>query len=171
MKRKRTRVAAGIYYNYLQGEYDITFNEIRPGGSAIWDHSGYPDSVENQVMLRLAGELELSPAVTLRMGLAPFYGWVKEDFTFTYGTPNPSYTDKTALHGDHWGIGASLGGTIKFKPVTLEPFVNFNYQQLKLDDDGGERTNAAGTVTQLWEMDKTRNEWSIGGGVSVLFDL
>src|SRR4030042_118389 len=102
------------------------------------------------------------------MGLVPFYGWVKEDYTFKYCT---SYIDKTALHGDHWGIGASLGGTITLKPITLEPFINFNYQQLKLDDDGGERIDSAGTVLNLFEMDSTRNEWSIGGGVSILFDL
>jgi hypothetical protein len=166
---KGTRIAAGIYYNHLQGEYDITLRETVTGiGGQVWDHRGYPVSVENQVMLRLAGEFELSPLVTLRIGLVPFYGWVKEDFTFTYGA---SPTDKTALNGDHWGIGASLGGTIKFKPITLEPFVNFNYQQLKLDDDGGETTNIAGTITNLWEMDKTRNEWSIGGGFSILYDL
>ena len=166
---KGARIAAGIYYNYLQGEYDLQFSEgVLPGLGNIWDHSGYPASVENQVMLRLAGELELSPVVTLRMGLVPFYGWVKEDFTFKYGA---SYTDKTAVHGDHWGIGASLGGTITLKPITLEPFINFNYQQLTLDDDGGERRDSTGTVTQLWEMDKTRNEWSIGGGLSILFNL
>jgi len=166
---KGARIAAGIYYNHLEGEYDFDLKEVL--GVVVgqeWNHSGYPASVENQVMLRLAGEFELTPAVTLRMGLVPFYGWVKEDYTFKYGT---SYIDKTALHGDHWGIGASLGGTIKFKPITLEPFVNFNYQQLTLDDDGGERRDSAGTITNLWEMDKTRNEWSIGGGVSILFDL
>ncbi len=168
---KGARIAAGIYYNYLQGEYDITLNQFATGLTRSWDHSGYPDSAENQVMLRLAGELELSPAVTLRMGLAPFYGWVEEDFKFTFNSPTPVFIDKTSLHGDHWGIGASLGGTIKFKPITLEPFVNFNYQQLKLNADGGEEIISAGTVVNLWEMGSTRNEWSIGGGFSVLYDL
>ena len=81
-----------------------------------------------------------------------------------------SYTDDISLNGYHWGIGASLGGTIKLKPITLEPFVNFSYQQTKLDGDG-DRKNSAGTTTNLWDMDKSRNEWSIGGGFSVLFDL
>jgi hypothetical protein len=165
---KGTRVAAGIYYNHLQGEYDFTLRETTGIGGQVWDHSGYPDSIENQVMLRLAGELALSPLVTLRMGLTPFYGWVKEDFTFKYGA---SYIDKTAVNGAHWGIGASLGGTIRFKPVTIEPFVNFNYQQLKLNGDGGERINNVGTVVNLWDMESTRNEWSIGGGFSILYDL
>jgi hypothetical protein len=168
---KGTRIAAGIYYNHLQGEYDITLREITGIGGQVWDHRGYPDSIEDQVMLKLAGEFELSPLVTLRMGLVPFYGWVKEDFTFNRGIPNPSYTDRTALNGDHWGIGASFGATFKFQRFSFEPFVNGGYQQLKLDDDGGERTTSAGTIAQLWEMDKTRNEWSIGGGFSVLYDL
>ncbi len=164
---KGARIAAGIYYNYLQGDYDYTLKEALGGAvGQVWDHSDYPDSSEHQVMLRLAGELEVSPAVTLRMGLAPFYGWVKEDFKFN----TTSYTDDISPNGYHWGIGASLGGTIKLKPITLEPFVNFGYQKTKLDDNG-DRKNSVGTTTNLWDMDKSRNEWSIGGGFSVLFDL
>ena len=166
---KGARVAAGIYYNYLQGKYDMTLKETTGIGGQVWDHSDYPASTEHQVMIRLTGELELSPTATLRMGLAPFYGWVREDFAFTYGVP-PSYTDDISLDGYHWGVVASLGGTIKFKRITLEPFVNFGYQQIKLDGDG-DRKNPAGTVLNLWGMDKSRSEWSIGGGFSILFDL
>jgi len=162
-----TKIAAGIYYNYLQGTYDSTIFYI-PGYA--YDNSDSPSSSEHQVMLRLAGEHELSPRVALRMGLNFFYGWVMEDFAFTFYNPNPSLSDDISLDGSHWGIGASVGGTIKFKPITLEPFINFNYQQSKLDGDG-ERTIPAGTVLNLWEMDKSRSEWSIGGGFSVLFGL
>jgi len=165
---KGATVAAGIYYNYLQGKYDIMFGQIST--ARVWDHSDYPASTEHQVMLRLAGELELSPLVTLRMGLAPFYGWVKKDFTFTYGTPNPVAIDDISLDGYRWGIGASFGGRMNFKGITLEPFVNGGWQQIRLDGDG-DRTNPAGTIINLWKMDKSRSEWSIGGGFSVLFDL
>jgi hypothetical protein len=165
-----TTIAGGIYYNYLQGNYDIEFMQIRPGGARIWDHSNYPASTEHRVILRLAGEREFSPAVTLRMGLTPFVGWVTEDFTFTYTAAGTNDTDDISLDGFRWGIGASLGGTFTFKPITLEPFVAFTYQQIKLDGDG-DRTNIAGTITQLWEMDKSRDEWYVGGGCSFLYDM
>ena len=103
------------------------------------------------------------------MGLAPFYGWVREEFTFTFSDPNPVWTDDISLDGYHWGIGASLGGTIKFNSITLEPFINGGWQQIKLDGDG-ERTLSSGVISNLWEMDKLRKEWSIGGGLSIKFN-
>ena len=50
--------------------------------SQIVDHSNYPDQTEHRVILRLAGEQEISPMFSVRMGLNFFYGWVKEDFKF-----------------------------------------------------------------------------------------
>ena len=166
---KGTRIAAGIYYNYLQGKYDIRLDQIIGAGWSIWDHSEYPASTEHQFMLRLAGEHEISSTVALRMGLNFFYGWVREDFTFTYGNPNPNYTDGIPLHGSHWGIGASIGGTVKFQRFSLEPFINAGYQKLDLKGDG-ERTTPSGATSNLWEMDKLRKEWSIGGGFSIKFN-
>jgi hypothetical protein len=166
---KGTRIAAGIYYNYLQGKYDITLNEILGASRSIWDHSEYPASTEHQVMLRLAGEHEISSTVALRMGLNFFYGWVREDFKFTFGDPTPNYTDDISLHGSHWGIGASIGGTVKFQRFSLEPFINAGYQKLDLKGDG-ERTTPSGATSNLWEMDKLRREWSIGGGFSIKFN-
>lgn len=169
---KGTRIAAGIYYNYLQGEYGIKFRQIFPTLDwREWDHSDYPASNEHQVMLRLAGELELSPSVTLRMGLAPFFGWVREDFKFAYSTSAPPTitTDDISLDGYRWGIGASIGGTMKFQRFTVEPFINAGYQKLNLKGDG-ENTLPSGAIGNLWEMDKIRKEWSIGGGFSVKFN-
>ena len=169
---KGARIAAGIYYNYFQGKNDIVFNDVLPpsiGGWEINDYS-YPDSIEHQVMLRLAGELELTPAVTLRMGLAPFYGWVKENFKSSWiSSSGMGYTDDVPTDGYHWGIKASIGGTIKFKPITLEPFINGGYQQLHLKGDG-DRTGWGGVPSYLFEMSKDRNEWSIGGGFSIKFN-
>jgi hypothetical protein len=167
------KIAGGIYYSYLQGNNDLQITEYETATGLWWnyDYSGFPDSSEHQVMLRLAGELALSPVVTLRMGLVPFFGWVRQDFKYSYLTSAPSgYTDDVPTDGYHWGIGASLGGTIKIPPVTLEPFVNGGYQQLNLEGDGN-RVNSSGAITDLYEMSKDRNEWSIGGGLSVLFDL
>ncbi len=169
---KVAKIAAGIYYNYLQGNNDIQFKQLpTAGGFVNYDYTDFPSSFESQVMLRLAGELELSPMVTMRMGLTPFIGWVREDYTFSFLTsPAAGLTDDVTIDGLHWGIGASLGGTIKLKPITLEPFINFGWQQLHLKGSGDSVVNT-GVVTTLFDMSKDRDEWSIGGGLSVLFGL
>ena len=166
---KGTKIAAGIYYNYLQWENNIKlaalglFNET-------FDSSDCPAAIEHQVMLRLAGEHEFSPMVALRMGLNFFYGWVSEDFTFTYSNSLPfQYNDDISLNGSHWGIGASIGGTVKFQRFTIEPFINGGWQKLNLKGDGERNTIGVG-INNLWEMDKLRKEWFIGGGFSIKFN-
>jgi hypothetical protein len=157
-------LAGGIYYNYLRGRDDFC---ITRNDSGTADNSDFPFDQEHRVILRLAGEKEFSSFVALRMGLNFFYGWVREDFKYTrYDLLGLAYTDDISLDGSHWGIGASLGGTIKIPPITLEPFVNGGWQKLDLKGDG-ERT---GTINNLWEMDKLRKEWSIGGGFSIKFN-
>jgi len=167
---KGAKIAAGIYYSYLQGNIDF---QMQSFDGRIWDrydYNGFPDSTEHQVMLRLAGELELSPLVSLRMGLAPFYGWVKQDFKYTYILSFPRYTDDVPTDGYHWGINASVGGTIKFKPITLEPFINGGYQQLHLKGNGNRVNLPGGGIDYLYEMSNKRNAWSIGGGFSIKFN-
>jgi hypothetical protein len=165
---KGTRIAAGIYYNYLHGKYDIKLRQNSGGSWRDMDH--LLPSNEHQVMIRLAGELELSPSVTLRMGLAPFFGWVREDYKFAdISSPLSGATDDIPMDGHRWGIGASIGGTVKFQRFSLEPFINAGYQKLNLKGDG-ERTSTSGAITNLWEMDKLRKEWSIGGGFSIKFN-
>jgi hypothetical protein len=173
---KGARIAAGIYYNYLQGKNNIVFNDVLPpsvGGWEINDYSPFPDSTEHQFMLRLAGEYEISPAVTLRMGLAPFYGWVKENFKSSWiSSSGIGYTDDVPTDGYHWGIKASVGGTIKFKPITLEPFINAGYQQLRLKGNGDSFfLPPLGATRNLYDMSKERKEWFVGGGLSILFNL
>jgi hypothetical protein len=162
-----TLIAGSIYYNYLQRSDDASFIIYYIPTPYSSDNNDFPSHTEHRVSVRLAGEMELSPAVTLRMGLEPFYGWVQEDFTFTR---NFIQTDDIALNGYHWGIGGSLGGTVSFNNgFTLEPFFNVGYQQFDLDGDG-DRT-VGGAIINLWEMDLSRSEWYIGGGCSFLFDL
>jgi hypothetical protein len=161
-------LAGGIYYNYLQGRDDFC---ITRNDSGTADNSDFPFDKEHRVILRVAGEKEFSSVVALRMGLNFFYGWVKEDFKHTsYDSSGVfSYADDISLDGSHWGIGASLGGTIKIPPITLEPFINGGWQKLDLNGDG-ERTLSSGAINNLWEMDKLRKEWSIGGGFSIKFN-
>jgi hypothetical protein len=151
-------LAAGIYYNYLQAQDDIRLSR---NITEISDNSDFPFDREHRVILRLAGEKEFSPPLALRMGLNFFYGWVDEEFKFT----DTVLMDKISLTGSHWGIGASVGGTIKIPSITLEPFINGGWQQCNLDGDG--KGSFASTIINLWDMDKSRNEWSIGGGFSI----
>jgi hypothetical protein len=120
-------------------------------------------------MVRLAGEHEFSPLFALRMGLEGFYGWATQDVTFSvFSTPGTLTVDLSS-HGSHWGIGASVGGSIRFRPITLEPFVNAGYQSLDLSGDGGLFDD--GVLMGTFDRDDTRNQWYIGGGLSILFNL
>jgi hypothetical protein len=159
-------LAGGIYYNYLQGRDDFSLTRNDSGTA---DNSDFPLEKEHRVILRVAGEKKFSPVVALRMGLNFFYGWVKEDLKYArYTLGVLDYTDDVSPDGSRWGIGASLGGTIKIPPITLEPFINGGWQKLDLKGDG-ERTLSSGAINNLWEMDKLRKEWSIGGGFSIKF--
>jgi hypothetical protein len=124
-------------------------------------------------MVRLAGEREYSPTVALRAGLNVFYGWArwKEEDAEYYSTVIDWVIPEGRYAGHHWGIAASVGGTIVFSPFTLEPFVSGGYQQYDLDGDGEEIGTTLTPIPGFWEMDLTRSEWYIGGGMSVLFDV
>jgi len=161
---KGTRIAGGIYYGYLKNKNNFMFNASSAGPFfQTWDSSNYPDQTEHRVILRIAGEKELSPMFAMRMGLNFFYGCVKEDFRFTYVDTFPSsLSEKISLDGSRWGIGASLGATVKVQRFSIEPFVGGGYQKLNLSGDG-DRSGL------LLDMDKLKKEWSVGGGFSVKF--
>jgi hypothetical protein len=167
---KDTRVAAGIYYNYLQKREDFSYNWISPLAYGMSDDT-YPDSVEHQILLRLAGERTISPAVALRGGISFFYGWVnsKEKHTYTDASGAIQISEGSGHGLPHWGIGASVGGTVKVKPLTLEPFVNGGYQRLHMKGDGEGFNNIFGLSGLSARF--TRNEWFVGGGLSILFSL
>ena len=167
-----TRIAGGIYYNYLQGVKSISVRETTPGIWSDYDSSDYPEHTEHQVIVRLAGEHEFTPSVALRMGLGFFYGWVEEDFenTVLLDLGFEKFYNDISLSGYHWGIGGSIGGTLTFNSFVLEPFFNVGWQQYDMDGDDG-RTTGTAITTGLWDMDLSRSEWYIGGGCSFLFDL
>jgi len=167
---KGTRVAGGIYYNYLRHTEDVSTMIFDTGVFEVGlDFSDWPMLTEHRATLRLAGEHEFSPMVALRMGLEGFYGWATQDLTFSLLFPTDTGTIDISSHGSHWGIGASVGGSIRFKPITLEPFVNAGYQSLDLSGDGGEFDN--GVLMGTFGRDDTRNQWYVGGGLSILFDV
>ena len=102
------------------------------------------------------------------MGLEQFYGWIKEDFESTnFGILFLNrWIEEVSLDGHRWGIGASMGGSVTFQNLTLEPFISAGYQEINLDGNGAELI--FGTVMNV---DELKREWCIGGGLSVLFDL
>ncbi|MFC2074790.1 hypothetical protein ACFLRA_00780 [Bdellovibrionota bacterium] len=167
-----TKIAAGIYYNYFQEKKDIEVRWYQLGVILLnYGYSDFPDSTEHQIMLKLAGEFELSPVVTLRMGLVPFYGWVEENFKYAYHTTANSYiqTDNVSVNGYHWGVGVSVGGSVKSRHLPLEPFITAGYEERAMDGEGIYYDSLP--RTRLYVMDLIRREWSIGGGCSILFDL
>jgi hypothetical protein len=165
---KGARIAAGIYYDYIENKNSFVINELElaSGVLGIYDHSKYPDSREHRVTLRLAGENEFAPQITMRMGLNIFYGFLEEDFKFNFTDGITPTEDNTSLDGHHWGIGASMGATIKVQQVILEPFVRGGYQKLDIDGDG---TSTSITSGPLLEIEKLREYWSISGGLSIKF--
>jgi hypothetical protein len=167
---KAMRVAAGIYYNYTKNKNNFTIDATPLGGPTfIYDYTDYPDHTEHQIILRLAGEKEISPTVAMRAGLNFFYGWVtKENFEFNQGAPGLSTIDDISMDGDRWGIGASLGATVKLNRFTVEPFLAGGYQKLRVSGDGSSTPPSILSPFSL-EMDKLRKEWSLGGGFSVKF--
>jgi hypothetical protein len=156
---KGARAAAGLYYNY--SDCDRSFFYQYPFQKT--DHTDYPLQKEHRVLLKVAGEKEFPPSVTARLGLNFFYGWVDEDYRFreTYSFPG-GFVEHISMDGSHWGVGASLGGTIKLSRVNLEPFISGGYQRLGVDGDGGFRGTAIGL-----SMDKLKEEWSLGAGFSI----
>jgi hypothetical protein len=166
-----TRIVGGIYYAYLQGKNALWIMEsLRGGFWQSYDHSDFPASIEHQVIVRFAGERQFTPSVALRMGLGFFYGWMREDFVFTYSDAVPfSYTDDISSDGYHWGIGGSVGGTFTFNNFTLEPFFNVGWQQFDVSGNGD--STSGGAIGQLLDIDLSRSEWYIGGGCSFLYDL
>ena len=159
------RSAVGIYYHYLQGKNDLS---LYSSDVIFWsnDNLVLPDGVEHRVMVRFVGERELSPAVALRGGLDCFYGWVQQERAYT-GTDSLGGLDTEIIptDGPHWGIGASLGGSVRFQRLTLEPFVGVGYQALDIAGDGAEVRN--GVLTGLREYDESRDEWFVNGGISL----
>jgi len=169
---KGTRIAAGFYYAYLHDRYGYAILRTPPGiPNFDLDQPDYPSHKEHQLILKVIGEKEFSPLFSIRMGINLFYGWVKENFNASKNgsLPQPRwFDDNISLNGGHWGIGLSLGGTVKFQRYNIEPFFNLGYQKQDLNGDGERITNALPYNRSL-EMDKLTKDWSIGGGFSIKF--
>jgi hypothetical protein len=156
------KFAGGIYYAFSNNRNNFLFRLFSASGQEIFDQTKYPDQVEHQVIISLAGEKELSPMVTIRSGLEFFYGKVTKDYESPSGWPETESVD-----GPHWGMQISAGGTVRFEKFSIEPFLGFGYQKWNLDGTGS--ISALSVLGNFTRMNEERKEWLTGGGFSVKF--
>lgn len=156
------KFAGGIYYAFSNNRNNFLFRLFSASGQEIFDQTKYPDQVEHQVIISLAGEKELSPMVTIRSGLEFFYGKVTKDYESPSGWPETESVD-----GPHWGMQISVGGTVRFEKFSIEPFLGFGYQKWNLDGTGS--ISALSVLGNFTRMNEERKEWLTGGGFSVKF--
>ena len=159
---KDIKFAGGIYYVFSKNRNNFLFRLFSAPGLEILDQTKYPDQVEHQVIIRLAGEKELSPMVTIRSGLEFFYGRVTKDYESPWGWPETESVD-----GPHWGMKVSVGGTVRFEKFSVEPFLGVGYQKWNLDGTGS--ISALNVLGNFTRMNEERKEWFTGGGFSVKF--
>jgi hypothetical protein len=157
---KGTKLALGLYYDYLSAKEDLKYDD----DGTIYLYSDFPEQVEHRLTLRLLGEKALSPAVAVRGGFSAFYGLVKSDYAYDYY--NGYYLMAVSPKGSHMGVNASVGASIKLNKVILEPFINGGYAWYKTDGDG---IAVEDTTMYLLRMKLDKENWHVGGGLSVRF--
>ena len=64
---------------------------------------------------------------------------------------------------------ASFGSSTKLSSVTLEPYINAGYRNLDLDGDLNIDLDFGTPGSASGDMDEDRQEWFVGGGLSILF--
>jgi hypothetical protein len=155
---KGTRLAAGIYYTYLQTKQNAYFDE--------YNYPDMPEYSEHRLTLKMLAEKELTPAFALRGGFSAFYGFVKSDYAYQDFSEEGEFN--TSADGFVWGLNVSLGATVKLNAVVLEPFLNGGYAWYKTDGDGILVGPYVGGPYYI-ETEFKKNDWHVGGGLSVRF--
>ncbi|MBW2334820.1 MAG: hypothetical protein JRF06_06945 [Deltaproteobacteria bacterium] len=174
-----SRGTAGLFYTYLDCSDDvlITYDSpAPPPPPAIYEDS-VPDYTEHRVTLKLGWETDLSSTTTFRTGFTTFYGFIEKEYEYQISFPPiPSsllgQRDEVSMDGQQWGIAASIGGSFKMASVTLEPYINAGYRDLDLDGNIDVVTGSSGPLrgrTGYGDVEESREEWFVGGGLSILF--
>ena len=161
---KGTKLAAGLYYDYLSTKQH-TYNDYSSGGDCLQDiYSDLPTQTEHRLTLKALAEEELAPAFVLRGGLNIFHGWVKSDYAYAaYRNGSSSFAPlNVSTSGYNMGVNASCGVTVKLDRVSLEPFVSAGYVKYHMTGDGIFGDNAA-------HAEFSRATWLAAGGLSVKF--
>ncbi len=156
-----SNIASGIYYRHSENNNEFMAAIDIPGVSLNFDMDDIPDYNEHRITLRLAYEKEISPTVDFRAGFDCFYGWAEWDYKNISFMP---WKDGVSMDGGLWGIGLTLGSTIKIDRVTLEPFIGVAYQETDLDGDWGKTF-----VFAEFEGDHEKDQWLVTAGLSILF--
>ena len=159
-----TRLAAGLYYNYLKSDQNMQFMDtVDPSEWYIYNYTDMPKTSEHRLTLRLLAEQELNSVVALRGGLSAFYGLAQRDYSYYAMSDSHEYWPvDVSADGAHYGVNASLGASIKAGAVVLEPFINAGYAKFKTDGDGF--TESMPTYVEI-----NKTNWLAGGGLSVKF--
>jgi hypothetical protein len=163
---KGTKVAAGLYYDYIRTSQEATFDDYFPGDYGRYIYPDMPTQTEHRLTFKALAEKEITPAFALRGGFNVFYGWVEADYAtrFAYnGVHLPDYNFDISADGSNMGVNASVGATFKLNKVALEPFLNAGYVKYSVDGDG--LHGDAGPISG--KNDKAN--WHVGGGLSVRF--
>lgn len=167
---KNTRIASGLYYDYVRLKTDMHMTVFDPVAlaSTIFDYGAVPNRTEHLARFKVSAESRLNPDWTVRGGLNVFGGTIQEDFNSDImWDVLPLSTFTTSMDGTHWGIIGSIGATTKICGFTVEPFVQGGYEEINLSD-----SNAASTLvinSYGWNMDTEKRQAIVGAGVSILF--
>jgi hypothetical protein len=93
---------------------------------------------------------------------------VSQNYDYTYEriphSPTESYGQSASLDGNHWGILGSLGGTMVYKGLKFEPFVQGGYQELSVDGDASYTDSST-----PYSLEYQKNEAIISTGISIWF--
>jgi len=159
---KGTKLAGGLYYDFQRARQNISFTDvITPIDVFVDTYSDMPEYTEHRLTLKALAEKELSSAMDLRCGIDVFYGSVKSDYRYAANYNGFSFIPlNVPTSGSHGGVNASVGATIRWDRIILEPFVNAGYVKYE--------TSGQGTFEPFpADLEFMKTNWMIGGGLSV----
>ncbi len=173
---KDCKIAAGLYYNYVQTKSQLNL-ALDTGLDLLGEDviigmndDEFPQIKENLVKFKIAAERNMN-TWQLRGGFTAFGGPVTEDYRTTLGTPLLGglnvVNNHASIDGTTWGILGSIGATTRIQGITVEPFIQAGYQEYSVD--GPAKTDVLGLIDVPWALTKDKNEALIGAGFSILF--
>lgn len=175
---KTFKVAAGLYYNYINYKQSLSLVGSYPALElpidiplfVNLDYANYPERTEHLVRFKVAAEQQYSPTTTLRGGLQVFGGTAEESYSFMPNVNNALVvlSNQGDLTGTHWGIMGSIGATCQFQGFTLEPFVQAGYQELSLSDSNG-LTSVLSYPLLPWNLSRDTKDVVVSVGASIKF--
>jgi len=171
MLSDRTKLAAGLYYNYINAKSALSLIGSYPNIPIYveLDYNEYPTVTEHLVRFKAAAEHKYSDTTSARAGLEVFGGPSEQVFAFLPGVSGATLASNGgSLSGTHWGIVGSIGATFKAYGWDIEPFVQAGYQSLSIEDSTGS-LSVLNIPVLPWDLQQDRSEVIIAAGFSVRF--